>query len=254
MPAVYLLSPSPSAAATISTALPTVPTPENTVTESNTALAGLRQALIKSACRITPRKPSIYLVAVASIAIFSAIWYAIARRRRSRTAAAVAKCHEGRRPDWAGEKGWLQTEESREQREEEQKREEQERQEGLEMQRQQEQEPQHLQQRRRWSDFAPGRSNPYCTINPLPAPHLLAAMAPQPTIHPYPPPQFPPPQQSQPQLPPTEHRFPPPPSQATTTELTKHWNESHERIIGAVVIGRRGGGSGVRRHVRVFGA
>src|SRR5579862_2529740 len=247
MPAVYSLSPSVSTATAISIALPTALVPGNTVNESGTALAGLRYALIKSAYWIAPSKPNTYLLAVASVAIFSAIWYAIARRRRCRIAAAAVKRHEGKRPDWANEEGWPQREESREQQEEEQKREEQKRQKGLEVQRQQEQEPQHPQQRRRWSDFAPGTSIPYST-SPLPAPHLLAAMAPQPTIHSYPP-QFPPPQQGQPQLPPTQYQFPPPPGQDTTTKLTKYWDESHERIVGAVVVGRRGG-SGVRRHVR----
>ncbi|KAI9765998.1 MAG: hypothetical protein M1840_007005 [Geoglossum simile] len=248
MPAVYI--PPPSASTTISA-------PGNTVTNRSTALAGLRQALIKSVHWITPRKSTIYLVAVAGVAIFSAIWYALVRGRRRLTAAAsaAAKCHEGKRPEWATEKGWLQREgELGEQREEERKREERERQKELEMLRQQGQEPQH---RRRWSDFTPNTFTPYSHPTPHPAPHLFAAMLPQPTIQPhphsYPPPQFPPPsQQGQLQLPPTQYQFPPLPCQDTATRLTKHWDESHERIIGAVVVGRRGG-TGIRRHVRVFG-
>ncbi|KAI9786496.1 MAG: hypothetical protein M1839_006956 [Geoglossum umbratile] len=264
MPVAYIPSPSASAAIAIST-IPITPIQGGIIADSDIALGGFRQAFMRGTHQLIPRQIRICLVVIGVI-IFGAILYALAsgacRKRRCRTAAA-ARFSDGKRPAWVDEKGWLRImEELRGLRGEEREREEREWQRGLEMQRQWEQQPQQYQQRRRWSDFTPRISpfSPYPTDTPLPAPHLLAAMLPQPTVqmyrpHLYPPhpTQIPPPQQGQRPAPQHQHQ-PPPPSHKhkleNASKLTKYWDENQEKVVGAVMVGK---GSGVRRHVRVFG-
>ncbi|KAI9866180.1 MAG: hypothetical protein M1813_001741 [Trichoglossum hirsutum] len=217
MPALGVLRPSSAAPTPMATQVP-MGSPKPGVNGDN-ALSKLCQALLEGIRRPLSGKPSTYLVVITGVVLFGTVFCAAVftayRRRRYRVAAiATTRCDDAKRPAWGYE-----FDEKNQQRKDEQLRkerevkEQRERERWLEEHREEErqwpQEQQQQQQKRQppppyyysqqpWSG-PPARYlppvppppppfpplEPFQPYQPFPPPHLLAAILPQPTLHPY---------------------------------------------------------------------